>query len=420
MEKGGLHVNSAVPPVLSVTQLNLYIRSVFDGDPHLTQVFVTGEISNFKNYYRSGHLYLSLKDDKCVIKAVMFARYAQRLRFLPEDGMRVIARGHVSVYEASGQYQLYIEDLQPDGIGSLSLAFEQRKAKLQKEGLFSNKRPIPKFPENIGVITSPSGAAVHDIFTVLSRRYPVAEVIFCPVAVQGENAAPQIAGAVRKFNELGCADVLIVGRGGGAVEDLWPFNEEIVARAVAASRIPVISAVGHETDFTICDFAADLRAPTPSAAAELAVPDQADLRLELHSCRQRMERAMSAALEEASRRTDQLAKSPFLRNPLEPLEVRRIKIDHLVSLMNTDLLQMEERCKNRLSAGSGRLNALSPLAVLSRGYAVPCGADGQPIRSVSEIKKGGHMLLKLDDGDIGCVVDSVQARKSKRSEAGTL
>ena len=408
------------PFVLSVTQLNTYIRSIFEQDAHLAHVFVAGEISNFKGSYRSGHLYLSLKDDKCVVKAVMFARYAERLRFLPQDGMRVIARGHVSVYEASGQYQLYIEDLQPDGVGALSLAFEQLKAKLEKEGLFSRKRPIPKFPETVGVVTSPSGAAVHDILTVLGRRNPAVEIVFCPVAVQGADAAPQIVEAIGRFNALGCADVLIVGRGGGSLEDLWPFNEEIVARAVAGSRIPVISAVGHETDFTICDFAADLRAPTPSAAAELAAPDRAELLAGLLDRRRRLGQAMAAALGDAGRRLDGLAGSRALNNPLERLELLRVGIDRQAEALAGRVAERTDACRARFSAAAGRLNALSPLSVLARGYAVVCGEDGAPVRSVGRAGPGQRLLVKLDDGDLGCTVNRVAGRKKKRSEAGSL
>ena len=406
--------------ILSVTQLNTYIRSIFEQDEHLAHVFVAGEISNFTNHYRSGHLYFSLKDDQCAVKAVMFARYAERLRFLPEDGMRVIARGHVSVYEATGQYQLYVEDLQPDGVGALSLAFEQLKARLEKEGLFSRKKPIPKFPKRVGVVTSPSGAAVHDIVTVLGRRYPAAEVVFCPVAVQGADAAPQIARAVERMNRLDCADVLIVGRGGGSLEDLWPFNEEIVARAVAASRIPVISAVGHETDFTICDFAADLRAPTPSAAAELAVPDRAELLEAVRDRRRRLRQAAEKALGDARGRVDVLAGSRGLKNPLERPELLRVKIDRLASALSGGMDQKAAACREWLSAAGGRLNDLSPLAVLSRGYAVACGADGRPVRGVEALRPGEPLLVKLDNGDVGCTVENISKYDLKRSEAGIL
>ena len=406
--------------ILSVTQLNTYIRSIFEQDEHLAHVFVAGEISNFTSHYRSGHLYFSLKDDQCAVKAVMFARYAERLRFLPEDGMRVIARGHVGVYEATGQYQLYVEDLQPDGVGALSLAFEQLKARLEKEGLFSRKKPIPKFPKRVGVVTSPSGAAVHDIVTVLGRRYPAAEVVFCPVAVQGADAAPQIVRAVERMNRLACADVLIVGRGGGSLEDLWPFNEELVARAVAGSRIPVISAVGHETDFTICDFAADLRAPTPSAAAELAVPDRAELLEALRDRRRRMRQAAEKALGDARGRVDALAGSRTLKNPLERPELLRVKIDRLASALSGGMDRKAAACRSRLSAAGGRLNDVSPLAVLSRGYAVACGGDGRPLRGVEGLRPGEPLLVKLDGGDVGCTVENISKRDLKRSEAGIL
>ncbi|WP_411676766.1 exodeoxyribonuclease VII large subunit [Caproicibacter sp.] len=413
-------MNRITPMVLSVTQLNTYVRSVFEQDPHLTQVFVSGEISNFKNYYRSGHLYLSLKDEKSVIKAVMFARYTERLRFVPEDGMKVIARGRVSVYEATGQYQLYIEDLQPDGVGALSVAFEQLKRKLEAEGLFGKKKQIPKYPERIGVITSPSGAAVHDILTVLGRRYPAAEIVFCPVAVQGTEAAPQIVDAVERFNRLNCADVLIVGRGGGSLEDLWPFNEESVARAVAASRIPVISAVGHETDFTICDFAADLRAPTPSAAAELAVPDRIELAAGLRGMRKRLHQAIESVLSDAGRRIDRLSDSDVFRNPAERLEQRKQEITQLSSVLNSHMTRKIQSCHTILSSESGRLNALSPLAVLSRGYAVTCDENGSPVGSASKVRKGEILTIKMNDGNVGCLVENVRMQKKKRSEAGKL
>lgn len=314
--------------VLSVTQLNTYVRSLLDGDPHLAQVFLSGEISNFTDHYRSGHLYFSLKDDRCVIRAVMFAQYAGRLRFAPEDGMKVIVRGRVGLYEVSGQYQIYVEDMQPDGLGALNLAYEQLKRKLEREGLFrpERKKPLPKFPESIGVITSPTGAAVHDILTILERRYPVAKVVFCPVQVQGEGAAQQIAQAVERFNRRNGADVLIVGRGGGSIEDLWAFNEEVVARAVAASRIPVISAVGHETDFTICDFAADLRAATPSAAAELAVPDRMELLGAILAARERMKSAVQSRLSQESSQLETFLQKRVMQRPQEFLELRKIRL----------------------------------------------------------------------------------------------
>ena len=265
--------------VISVSQLNRYVKSLLEGDANLAAVYIGGEISNFTNHYKSGHLYMSLKDEGAVVKAVMFRAYASKLAFTPENGMKVIVRARVSLYEKDGAFQIYIEEMQPDGVGALQIAFEQLKKKLAAEGLFeaSRKKPLPRYPARVGVITSPTGAAVRDIFNVLGRRFPLARVVFTPVLVQGEGAPAQLVAALRRFNETNAADVLIIGRGGGSIEELWAFNDETVARAVAASRIPVISAVGHETDFTICDFVADLRAPTPSAAAELAVPDQHQL-----------------------------------------------------------------------------------------------------------------------------------------------
>ena len=276
--------------VLSVSQLNRYIKMNFDADENLANIFISGEISNFTNHYRTGHLYFTLKDDSAAVRAVMFNSSAKRLKFMPEDGMKVIARGRVSVYEASGQYQLYVDDMQPDGVGALNLAYEQLKEKLQKEGLFSelHKKPLPPYPEKVGVITSPTGAAVRDIINVLGRRFPYAEIVFCPVLVQGDGAHLQLTDAVNLFNSERAADVIIIGRGGGSIEDLWEFNDEGLARAVYNSEIPVISAVGHETDFTICDFVADMRAPTPSAAAELAVPDANELQYALSALKNRM------------------------------------------------------------------------------------------------------------------------------------
>ena len=304
------------PLVLTIGQLNAYVKSLLDGDDNLNHVYVSAEISNFTNHYRTGHFYFSLKDENAVIRAVMFRSSAQRLKFLPQDGMRVIVRGRVSLYERDGQYQLYVDDLQPDGVGALNLAYEQLKEKLSKEGLFApeRKKTLPRYPMRVGVVTSPTGAAVRDIINVLSRRFPLAQIILQPVQVQGADAPGQIADAIRLFNEKKAADVLIVGRGGGSLEELWAFNEEEVARAVAASEIPVVSAVGHETDFTICDFAADLRAPTPSAAAELCVPDAqgelARVQMLRHSVFQLVQRRM----ESEQQRLDTLsARAPIAR-----------------------------------------------------------------------------------------------------------
>ncbi|HBN80093.1 MAG TPA: exodeoxyribonuclease VII large subunit [Ruminococcaceae bacterium] len=372
------------PIVLTVTQLNRYLKSIFDGDPHLANVFLTGEISNFTDHYRSGHLYFSLKDDRSVIRAVMFAQQARRLKFRPGDGMRVIARGRVSVYEQSGQYQLYVQDMQPDGLGALNLAFEQLKKKLAAEGLFDpeRKKSLPKFPQSVGVVTSPTGAAVQDIRQILGRRYPLAQVVLCPVLVQGEGAAEQIAEAIRRFNRLRCADVLIVGRGGGSIEDLWAFNEEIVARAVAESEIPVISAVGHETDYTICDFAADLRAPTPSAAAELAVPDAGELLSAVSSVGVRMKQALS-------------------------LDLRRMQTDRLVERMVRQMKREVETGKMMLSQKSAALDALSPLRVLERGYAVALDPKGAALKNAADAVPGEPLTLLLSRGKLACKVEKI-------------
>jgi len=400
------------PVILSVTQLNTYIKSKFDGDENLTNAFVCGEISNFTNHYKSGHLYLSLKDDKCLIKAVMFAQSARRLRFMPQDGMKIIARGRVSVYEATGQYQLYIEDMQPDGLGALNLAFEQLKAKLEAESMFAGERKklLPKFPKRIGVITSPTGAAVHDITTILGRRYPLAEVVFCPVLVQGNGAAPQIVDALERFNRLNCADVIILGRGGGSLEDLWPFNEESVARAVAASGIPIISAVGHETDFTICDFVADLRAPTPSAAAELAVPDSAELKYTISYDASLLKQYITIKLTDLKQQINRLTTSYSFRKPQDLIELQRIKTDQLSAKLASCMQQRIAGAKAEFVSATGRLNALSPLATLSRGYSIAYDKNDHIISEVSKVRVGEQITVLLDSGRLGCVINSKEEK----------
>ncbi len=409
------------PVLLTVTQLNTYIRSRFEEDEALSCVFVRGEISNFTDHYRSGHLYFSLKDERCAVRAVMFSRYASRLRFHPEDGMRVIARGRVGVYEVSGQYQLYVEDMEPEGLGALSLAFAQLKAKLEKEGLFAaeRKKQIPRFPETIGVITSPTGAAVHDIFTILARRYPLARVVFCPVLVQGEGAAPQIVDALGRMNKLGCVDTIILGRGGGSAEDLWPFNEEPVVRAVAASRVPVISAVGHETDFTLCDFAADLRAPTPSAAAELAVPDRAELLENLNNLRARMKNAVFSKLGKERQRLDGLTQRRAMRSPIEPIEIERERIDRLTEALISRMRKKTEEAKAALARSAGKLDALSPLAVLKRGYALVYDRNGHAVSGVGKIREKDKILVRMNDGGLQCTVDEKTENGWKPGKAGS-
>lgn len=391
---------SVSPTVYSVTALNNYVKRILDTDENLKAVFVTGEISNFKNHY-SGHMYMTIKDEGGAIKAVMFSSYASRLKFVPENGMKVIIFGSVSLYGKDGSYQLYINDMQPDGVGALNLAYEQLKEKLQKEGLFNAefKKPIPEFPQRIGVMTAPDGAAVRDIFSILKRRYPVAEIVFSPVAVQGASAAPEIARAIKLFNEQNAADVLIVGRGGGSLEDLWAFNEEIVARAIFESQIPVISAVGHETDFTIADFVADLRAPTPSAAAELAVPDIFELKAELLGLKQHLSVLMRNMLEGEKERLENFNKQITILSPTNRILNSRQELSNLnEKLINAFAYKMNEE-KSKLSLLSGKLNALSPLNVLSRGYSIAYN-NGNSIKSVNDVKKGDNIKIRVTDGEI--------------------
>lgn len=391
--------------VLSVSQLNRYVKSIIEQDYNLQTVFVQGEISNFTNHYRTGHYYMTIKDEYSSIRAVMFKSANSRLRFMPENSMNVIIKGRVSVFERDGQYQLYIDDMQPDGAGALSLAFEQLKNKLAAEGLFdeSRKRPIPRFPERVGVVTSPTGAAIRDIINVISRRFPAAELILCPVQVQGASAAGQIKAAIELFNAKKAADVLIVGRGGGSAEELWAFNEEPVARAVAASEIPVISAVGHETDFTICDFAADLRAPTPSAAAEIAVPDITALGELLGIFSRRMNSAVGGTLTHEKARLEaraQLLKRLSPRNYIDDLAARcggaGVRIDSAVRH------SMEVR-RGEIAALCARLDALSPLRVIARGYAV-ASSGGKVLTSPSQVEVGDTIDLRLAGGELKCEV----------------
>ena len=406
-------MTDAVRTPLTVTQLTTYLKMKLEEDPRLSGVLVAGEISNFTNHYRSGHLYFSLKDERSVLRCVMFASSASRLRFAPQDGLRVLARGRISLYEASGQVQLYVDELQPDGLGALSLAFEQLREKLRREGLFdaARKRPLPRFPARVGVITSPTGAALHDMLTILARRWPLAEVVFCPVQVQGEAAAPQLVRALRRMNELGAADVILFGRGGGSLEDLWAFNEEMVARAVAASRIPVISAVGHETDVTISDFAADLRAPTPSAAAELAVPDRAEWLASLAWQREKLSSLMTARVEALQQRLDALTAGGALRGPARMTEPRAAALAALGDrlLRAQDKLVREKQAQ--AAALAGRLQALSPLAVLARGFSLAeRQEDGEPavIGLAAALAAGDRFSLRFADGRALCRAEAVE------------
>lgn len=391
--------------VLSVTQLNTYIKSIIDGDLLLHSLYVVGEISNFTNHYRTGHYYMTIKDENCAVKAVMFASANRRLKFVPENGMKVIIRGRVSVFERDGQYQLYIEDMQPDGLGALNLAFEQLKNKLAQEGLFDEccKQPIPHRPTRIGVVTSATGAVIQDIRNVISRRYPLAEIILAPVQVQGASAAPQIVEAIEAFNSGNYADVLIVGRGGGSLEDLWAFNEEIVARAVFKSHIPIISAVGHETDFTICDFVADLRAPTPSAAAELAVPDiredSAFVQTVVYEC----EAMLLQRINDEKDRLEMIKERLRYRSPVMLIDQKLQLVD---SYLTSTLLSIQRKIdieSARFTSTAARLDALSPLKVMARGYSIVTKND-EVVTSSKELEKGDKITVGFADGEKICEV----------------
>lgn len=393
---------------VTVTQLNHYIKRVIENNSYLKNIWVKGEISNCKLHY-SGHIYLTLKDDTSVLRAVMFRSAASSLRFQPENGMKVLARGRISVYERDGQYQLYIEEMQPDGVGALHIAYEQLKARLAEEGLFDDsfKQPLPQYPKRIGVITALTGAAVRDIIHVLGRRYPAAQVRIFPVLVQGEQAAGQIAEAIAVMNQKKLADVLIVGRGGGSIEDLWAFNEEIVARAIFASEIPIISAVGHETDFTIADFVADRRAPTPSAAAEIAVPSVFEIYERLSSLRAAFSFHMNRLCSDLQRRLEQLTHSRSLSAFPEILEDYHMQLSNV----QADLAEAEESLlKTKSDAAAqlyAKLDALSPLKVLSRGYAVVSDKEGHAVVSVRQVKREEALSVRVADGTIDCIVKGV-------------
>lgn len=393
------------PRVLSVSQINFYIKSIIENDGSLQFVLVTGEISNLTVHQRSGHIYLSLKDRNSVISAVMFAGNARRLKFRLENGMKVICRGRISVYEPSGRYQLYIEDMQPDGVGALALAFEQLKSDLEKKGLFdpAHKKPLPKFPKTIGVITSPTGAAVQDITNIIRRRFPSADIVLAPVLVQGESAPEQLVRAVNKFSASKIADVVIIGRGGGSAEDLWAFNDEQLAYAVYNCETPIISGVGHETDFTICHFVADVRASTPSAAAELAVPDRQELMSYYFKQKQYISAMLDRKIKTAQLRLENQqrrmsASSPKLK--AEQLEKQlSAKSEKLTRFMNIYISDKE----NKLIAAKGKLDGLNPLNVLNRGYAI-AEKDEKIITSSKQLKNGDDFTVILSDGKINAKV----------------
>ena len=402
---------------LSVTQVNLYIKEIMNRDVVLNDILVKGELSNFKAH-SSGHMYMSLKDESGVMRAVMFRSSAAKLKFKPQNGMKVVAHGRITVYERDGQYQLYIDDMQQDGIGDLYVAFEQLKVKLNQEGLFdpAHKKPLPRYPKKVGVVTAPTGAAIRDIINVLSRRFSYTDVVLYPVLVQGENSAQSIVEAIRYFNRNRAADVLIVGRGGGSIEDLWSFNEEAVARAVYDSEIPIVSAVGHEIDFTISDFAADLRAPTPSAAAELVVPSQAELGEKFNNVYSRLYSQANRIMERARLQLKAQTERPAFRNPMLKVNEERMYLDRLSQDFTTAYTGILNQKKQALQVGISRLDGLSPLGTLARGFSVAKDQQGHVVRTVKQVSAGESLEVMVEDGRILATVDRTEKEKEPRKQ----
>lgn len=425
--------------VVSVSQLNRYIKSLFEQNIQLKDVFIRGEISNFKGQYASGHFYFTLKDKDSSIKAIMFRNYASQVHFVPENGMTVLVRGEVGVYDRDGVYQIYCREMQPDGIGDLSLAFEQLKKKLLAEGLFDTekKKPIPRFPQVIGIITAKTGAALQDMLNILKRRYPLATVLIRSVLVQGEKSAADLCAAVRQMDELGQCDLLIIGRGGGSLEDLWSFNDETLAREIFRCRTPVISAVGHEIDYTICDFVADMRAPTPSAAAELAVPDQTDLQFQLLSYERQMTQKLESKIQclendfgkqrrivdhfnrrfavlQAKLETYQSHLS--LRAPDLRLKREKARVKEQSDRLQASVFRRLEREENRLKNATSMLNTLSPLQVMTRGFSVVT-VKGKVVSSAAHLKLEEQVRLHMLDGTACAKILSKEVRENGEEHA---
>ena len=395
--------------VFSVSELNGYIKDILDSDDILTGVYVRGELSNYK-IYPSGHHYFTIKDSDGALRCVMFKGSALKLRFKPENGMNTIVFGRVAVYPRDGTYQLYVSEITPDGIGELYIAYEQLKEKLLAEGLFSDrhKKQLPRYPKTIAVITSPAGAAVHDIIRVLGTRWSMTKVVVVPVRVQGAEAPPEIVSAIRYVNEHKIADLIITGRGGGSLEDLWAFNDEQVARAIFASEIPVISAVGHEPDVTISDFIADVRAATPSNAAEKAVPDVNDVRDMLDTMQLRLTQRMVTSLSTIRRRLFELSSKPVMQNPKHYIDNKRLLIDHYEDRLFNQIQWKIHTNRERFARFAAALDALSPLKVLGRGYAIARTRDGTIIKDASDVQLGEVITVRLEKDELICIVDSLK------------
>ncbi len=392
--------------IFTVTEVNQLVKCLLDGEPMLQGVYVRGELSNYK-VYPSGHHYFTLKDPEGALRCVMFRGQASRLRFRPENGMKVLVSGRISVFPRDGAYQLYCDTLTPEGAGDLAVAFEQLKARLYAEGLFdpAHKKPLPPYPERIAVVTSGAGAAVHDMIRILRRRYPIAKVVLLPVRVQGAEAPPEIVGAIRYANRWQVGDLIITGRGGGSMEDLWAFNDERVARAIYDSELPVISAVGHEPDVTIADFVADARASTPSNAAEIAVPDQWELRRWLLGAGQRMEQSQTARLEALRQRLEALAEKRVLTDQMAYVQDKRMELFHVQQRLGGLAGALVARKRERFSVLASSLDAMSPLKVLGRGYAVARDGQGAVLKSYRDVSPGDHVTVTLGQGGFSCTVD---------------
>ena len=395
---------------LTVTALTKHIKSLIEGDATLSDVIVEGEISNFKFHRATGHLYFSLKDEGAVINAVMFRSSAQSLTFTPADGKKVLVKGRVSLYEKSGQYQIYVTRMKEAGLGDLHVAFEQMKRRLYDEGLFApeHKKPLPKYPKSIGVITSKSGAAVRDILNILGRRYPIGQVLLYPALVQGDGAVDSMIEALDYFDREKNVDVILLGRGGGSIEDLWAFNEEKLARRVHEMTIPVISAVGHETDTTICDFVADLRAPTPSAAAELAVPDLQKLRVSLPSLTVRLQGALQNKTVSRRQRLSRLLSRRAFVSPEDVFNAKRVTLDRTVQALVSAGQRSIDRRKMRVAVLAERIDGRSPIKIMTAGYSIALSEEGRRIGSIRNLSKGQKITLTMTDGTADCRVEDVK------------
>lgn len=403
---------SILNEILTVSQLNRYVKSVLDGDFRLRDLFLRGEISNYTRHYRSGHLYFTLKEGGSAVKAVMFAGYAQELAFEPENGMAVILRCSVSLYERDGSYQIYVYEMQPDGRGALQVAFEQLYRKLQVQGLFdeTNKKPIPRFAQRIGVVTSETGAALQDILNILSRRCPMAQVVLAPALVQGREAPDSLIAALQALDEWGKCDVIIIGRGGGSMEDLWCFNDERLVRQIVACHTPIISAVGHETDFTLCDYAADLRAPTPSAAAELASVKMEQLEERLEILADRTKRAAGHCLAQKEQQLQRLSLQLTHLTPERRLQEYAEKLQNLWNMIQSSEKSVIIKKQEALRLQSARLQALDPMARLAGGYSIVL-KDGRVLSSIQQVQEGDHLQVRLHDGTLRVLTEEVTPLK---------